>query len=275
MRLLRALGLDLWPDVADFLDALYPRACRLCGAATADGFACAAHGLPLAPAGPRCGRCAGALPPALPDGERCSACRIAAPGFARVIALADYRRDRAAAAWVLAFKHGARRDLAEPLAAALAARCVAVIGRGGFAGDVLAPVPLHRLRRFERGYDQADLLARALAERLDVRCVRALARVRYTPAQGSPGAVSRTANVRAAFRSRALRRRRIAGRRVWLVDDVVTSGATASECARILTRAGAREVGVLCIARAGARGTGHDVVLEPDRDFDAPPDGEA
>jgi predicted amidophosphoribosyltransferase len=68
---------------------------------------------------------------------------------------------------------------------------------------------------------------------LDVRCVRALARVRYTPAQGSPGAVSRTDNVRAAFRSSSASPSPHRRSRVWLVDDVVTSGATASECARI------------------------------------------
>jgi len=83
--------------------------------------------------------------------------------------------------------------------------------------------------------------------------VRALRRVRATPVQGAIGTVSRSANVRAAFataRGPLARLGRIAGAEVWLVDDVVTSGSTAAECARILRRLGAAHVGVLCVARA-------------------------
>jgi ComF family protein len=246
-RLARALG-ALGDELECFFDAVFPRACRLCGAPAEDGFACTRHALPDAPHGPRCGRCASALPPSIPDGERCAECRIAAPSFSRVLALADYRRDASVQPWILAFKHGGRRDLAPPLASALAARCAASGALGARAS--LVPVPLHPLRRFERGYDQADLLARELAERLELPCVRALSRTRATPPQGTPGAVSRAANVRGAFAAR-WNRRRIAGRSIWLVDDVLTSGATASECARVLKRGGAVDVGVLCIARAG------------------------
>lgn len=117
---------------------------------------------------------------------------------------------------------------------------------------VLVPVPLHFVRRIERGYDQAWLLARACAEESGLSALRVLRRVRATPVQGALGTSSRAANVRGAFApslESRWRARRIAGADVWLVDDVVTSGSTAGECARILRRLGARSVSVLCVAR--------------------------
>jgi ComF family protein len=120
-------------------------------------------------------------------------------------------------------------------------------------GALLVPVPLHPWRRIERGYDQARLLAVAVGAHARVPMARALARARATSVQGSAGAVSRDANVRDAFRGsiwppRAARR--VAGASVWLVDDVVTSGATLRECARVLRRLGAAEVSALALARA-------------------------
>jgi ComF family protein len=231
---------------AELLDALWPRACFLCGAAAEDGLACAEHALPVAPAGPRCGRCARRLSDALPDGVSCAACRRTGPGFRACVALGDYRGDDGLRAFVLALKHGGRRDLADPLASRLAARLPARP-----VGAVLVPVPLHPSRRLLRGYDQAWLLARALAGYVDRPVAEALRRARATPPQGAPGSVSRAANVRRAFVARRGAARAVAGRAVWLVDDVVTSGATAAECARVLRRAGARVVSVLCLARAG------------------------
>jgi ComF family protein len=239
--------------LADCVLALYPSACRLCGARAEDGLACVEHHLPEAPAGARCERCAAALPRALPDGERCAACRRAPPGFARCVALADYRRQPGVQAWVLALKHGGRADLGPGLGALLARRLRALGDAGPRAGDVVVPVPQHPLRRLERGHDQARALARGLAAALDLERVDALVRSRATPPQGAPGAVSRAANVHGAFACRSRAARRLAGRAVWLVDDVVTSGSTASECARVLRRAGAGPVAVVCLARAGAR----------------------
>ncbi len=117
---------------------------------------------------------------------------------------------------------------------------------------VLVPVPLHFVRRIERGYDQAWLLARACGEEAGLPALRVLRRVRATPVQGALGTSSRAANVRGAFAPSIESRwnsRRIAGADVWLVDDVLTSGSTAAECARILRRLGARSVSVLCVAR--------------------------
>jgi len=117
---------------------------------------------------------------------------------------------------------------------------------------VLVPVPLHIARRIERGYDQSALLAEACAAEAGIPAIHALRRTRATTVQGALGTTSRAANVRGAFAPSFAARwhaRRIAGADVWLVDDVLTSGSTASECARILRRLGARSVSVLCVAR--------------------------
>lgn len=247
------------------MDELLPPLCLLCGAPSASG-TCPEHALPERPAAPRCGRCDGPLPPALPDGARCRGCRAGELGLARVLALGDYRADDPLRELILAFKHGGRRELAQPLGALLAARWSAAASNGPARTrqgpplpPLLVPVPLHSLRRLERGYDQAWLLSRCAGDALGLPAVRLLARRRYTPAQGSALARSRAANVAGAFAVRPRCARSLLpgldGRRVWLVDDVVTSGATLAECARELRRAGAARVGALVLAHAGRLGT--------------------
>jgi ComF family protein len=238
----------------DVLDALYPRVCALCGAGIDDGVACDSHRLPSEPVGARCRICAAPLPRALEHAERCAACRLDSPGFARLIAIADYRAQVEVREWLLALKHGGRADLAEPLGRALARRWARCVEPGEIARAVLVPVPLHRVRRFERGYDQALLLARSISRASGAQVVRALARNRATSVQGSAGAVSRAANVHGAFErarwTRGVERSLADASCAWLVDDVVTSGSTVRECARVLRRCGAREVAVLAVARA-------------------------
>lgn len=232
----------------DLLESVFPSSCPVCArAAPDDGLGCDEHRLPIALAGPRCGRCAARLSDALPDGERCAECRSRAPAYSGVLALCDYRESAAAREWILALKYGRRPDLSNTLGRALGAR-VAGHMRGD---DRIVPVPLHFLRRIERGYDQALLLAREASRVTGMRTVRALARSRFTSVQGALGAPSRTANVHGAFRVRRTCARAVHGANVWLVDDVVTSGATADECARALLRARARSVRVLAVARAG------------------------
>jgi ComF family protein len=115
------------------------------------------------------------------------------------------------------------------------------------AGAVLVPVPLSRDRERERGFNQAALLAERLARGLGAPFrVRWLARTRATAPQTELDAAARRANVRGAFVASTA----AAGADVVLVDDVLTTGATASECARALRAAGARAVGVLTVARA-------------------------
>jgi predicted amidophosphoribosyltransferase len=129
---------------------------------------------------------------------------------------------------------------------------------------LVVPIPLHPLRRFERGYDQAAALAAVVARECALPLARPLRRVRWTEPQGSPACASRTANVSGVFAVKPLRGRLLRGRFVWLIDDVLTSGATASECARILRRGGAAGVGVLVAARATGRGGRGPAAADPE-----------
>jgi len=113
--------------------------------------------------------------------------------------------------------------------------------------DMVVPVPLHWRRRRQRGFNQAEALARALG--LPWR--NALRRTRRTPSQTDLPAAQRHANVRNAF---ALRRRAsVSGRSILLTDDVATTGATLEACATVLRAAGAREVRALTVARVASR----------------------
>jgi ComF family protein len=143
-------------------------------------------------------------------------------------------------------KYHARRRvaarLAEELAADPAARAVLQ------PGVLLVPVPLHPRRREERGFNQAELLAAELARRAGVDvAVGALVRRRDTSPQTGLSAAARRSNVAGAFVVR--RQSRVAGRAVVVVDDVMTTGATARACARALREAGVAEVRVLTAAR--------------------------
>lgn len=142
---------------------------------------------------------------------------------------------------VRAFKFGGARRLATLFAPALAE---AVCERG-WPLDAVCSVPLHPRRQRERGFNQSEVLARALARELELPCRPLLTRTRATRQQARLGRAERFANVRGAFASSSLK-----GERVLLVDDVVTSGATTGACREALLAAGAREVKVAAIARA-------------------------
>jgi len=238
------------------MQALYPALCPLCGAPSDSNCAlggCSLHRLPEPSArapGPRCDRCAQALPPMLPHGTRCAACRRRPPRTARVVALDDYRSNAALRDWILAFKHRRRKDLGEPLGRALAARLLDELGQAP-RGALLVPVPLHPLRRLQRGYDQARELSRAAAPLLGAESRACLVRSRWTAPQGAPESPRRRANVHGAFALRRGQALDLRGVPVWLVDDVLTSGATLDACAQVLAARGARRIGVLCLARAG------------------------
>jgi predicted amidophosphoribosyltransferase len=150
--------------------------------------------------------------------------------------------------WVLALKHGERPDLARPLGWHLAQR---VRAWSLPAGTRVTSVPLHPARRLERGYDQAALLGRALAETLGLRYERALSRSRATLPQGSPSSPGRRDNVRGAFVAKP---RRAVGGSTWiLVDDVGTSLATAREAAWALGAPESSRVYLALVARAELR----------------------
>jgi ComF family protein len=178
------------------------------------------------------------------EGAACGACLARPPAFDRARAVFDYETGRDL---ILPFKHADRVDLAPAFA-----RWAAQAGRTLLdAADVIVPVPLHRWRLLQRRYNQAALIAQALG-RLSRKPVDAtgLVRTRQTPSQGlmvSPRA--RRRNVLNAFAVLPRAEARLRGRRVLLIDDVFTTGATVEACARVLRRAGAASVDVLTLAR--------------------------
>ena len=116
------------------------------------------------------------------------------------------------------------------------------------SAEAIQPVPLHWLRRLRRGYDQAGIIARRIARRLELPLSDNLIRVRNTRPQVHLTRSQRLDNVRRAFS--ASRPRAVEGRHILLVDDVTTTGATASEAARALLAAGATRVSLAVLAKA-------------------------
>ena len=114
--------------------------------------------------------------------------------------------------------------------------------------DLVVPVPLHPARLRERGFNQAELLAKILAQKINIPLGCALERIRYTTTQTAFDRVERMENLRGAFRLR--KKIGVRGLHVLLVDDILTTGSTLSECARVLREAGARSVYAVTAARA-------------------------
>jgi ComF family protein len=117
--------------------------------------------------------------------------------------------------------------------------------------EALAPIPLHWRRRWSRGYDQAEELAGALARRMGVPMIRALRRRKATPHLVGLSASERRLVLRTGFDAQS--RRGGLPRSVWLVDDILTTGATCRAAAACLRGHGVKEVGVIVIAKAGTR----------------------
>ena len=190
---------------------------------------------------PRCGapfRHAIAL-----DGDgSCGECAATDSGFDAAYAFGPF--DAELRELIHLFKYGRVEALAKPLGRMLS---LAIPSGGNF--DVIVPMPLHWRRRWSRGFNQAALLARELAAATGVPLARAVRRSRSTEAQARLSRTARHANVRDAFV--VPRPASVAGKRVLLVDDVMTTGATLSACARAMKRGGASHVAAITLARAG------------------------
>ncbi len=177
------------------------------------------------------------------DSPLCGRCRETPPTFAYARAAARYGETVREA--LHAFKFGGRRALATPLGDLLAETGPLLPVQ---AVDLLVPVPLHRRRERERGFNQSWLLARRLASCWQVQALPdVLARNRATLPQTEVGAAERHRNVRGAFR--VSRPDAVRDRHVLLVDDIMTTGATVGECAALLGAGGAATVGVVTVAR--------------------------
>ncbi len=195
-------------------------------------------------AAPFCHRCG--LPFAYDTGPGavCAACASASPPFDR--ARAAVRYGDTARRLVGGFKYGDRTHLAPALAKLLLRPGAALLEDA----DLLVPVPLHPRRLIARRFNQSAMLARALSMLCRVAVsTDALTRHRATPAQAGLGREGRARNVAGAFRVPSRQRAGIAGRHIVLIDDVLTTGATANACARALRRADAERIDVLTLAR--------------------------
>jgi ComF family protein len=236
-----------WRALGSVLDLLLPPRCLACGTAVeAQGGLCPRCWRGLTFLGPPwCRICGYPLPHALPEEPLCGRCAGGPPAYAR--ARAALRYDDGSRRLILAFKHADRTDVARPFGRWLAQAGAELLADA----DLVAPVPLHRWRLLRRGYNQAAVLARAVARESALALVPdLLQRVRATASQQGLSGAARHENVTsAAFRVPRRHRGRLGGRRILLIDDVLTTGATATACARVLQRAGAEAVDVLTLAR--------------------------
>ena len=177
---------------------------------------------------------------------RCALCRAGLRGFDAAYCFGAY--EGVLRELIHLYKYGRIKTLARPLGDLLAA----AFPRDQ-AFDAVAPVPLHWRRQWQRGFNQSELLARAIARRTGIPVVHALRRSQATLTQAGLSNTNRRKNVAAAFRCSGAGLRACTGQRVLLIDDVMTTGSTAAACALALKRAGAKKVALLTVARVDRR----------------------
>jgi ComF family protein len=228
---------------------IFPSSCRLCAALLdrpGERVICRDCLERLSPRrGPACPVC-GRFFEGEAEAHLCRRCLADRPAFAVHRSCAAYGGPLKDV--ILLFKYRRYAPLAVPLAR------FAEDALGGEAAlwdgaDGLVPVPLHRARRRERGFNQSRLLARELGRRRGIAVLRgALVKIRQAPPQAGLRAADREKNVVGAYAVK--RREKVRGRVLVLVDDVATTGATLRECARVLVEAGAKEVRAVTLAQA-------------------------
>ena len=200
---------------------------------------------------PKCVLCSRILTES--ETDLCHSCRADTPDYSpeniKIPYLAQYRAlwyyEGTVRSSLLRFKFRNARSYAQVYGRLIAMR----IMQNGDSFDALTWAPISRLRKWRRGYDQMELVAQATGKELGIAPVRTLKKVRHNPPQsGLRDASARRANVLGVYQP--YRPEQFVGKRVLLLDDVITTGATASECARVLLTAGAQEVSCFAVAAA-------------------------
>jgi ComF family protein len=193
-----------------------------------------------------CPRCGAVLPEEFHPAERCPACKDFSLKFDAVFPLGVY--DGPLRDLVLQTKRLSAEHMSLAVGRLLALRLGEKLT--GFRPDAVLPIPMHWAKRLFRGVNSSEILAECLGKKLGVPVVRTLVRCRYTNPQKDLLPRERFRNVRGAFRLRRSDRHRWQNSRLLLVDDILTTGATCSEAARMLKQSGAAAVAVAVVARA-------------------------
>jgi len=234
------------------LDTLFPPRCCACPAFCAERF-CPRHAptaIALTP--PYCRVCAEPFDPLARHDALCRTCREAKHSFD--VARSAWIYDGAPREAIHRFKYGGKSALAARLAPAMGDLLLhdeTLREHGAF--DCLVPVPLHPRRQRKRGYNQSELLARALSRQVEIPTRTLLERTRATRPQVGLNLKARGENVRGAFSLDSRFAGDVRGLKILLVDDVFTTGSTLRECAAVLKRAGAGSVCALTLARQISR----------------------
>jgi ComF family protein len=225
----------------------YPPVCAICSAAIARTEylcrSCEGKAQRIVP--PFCAKCSEPFAGAMDTEFTCANCGHRKVWFEA--AVAAYRSRGIVRVLILQFKYNRQLHLRHPIGRWLleAMHDPRLQGR---KFDLIIPVPLHSARLRERGFNQAHFLARILSEEIDAPLSAALQRVRYTRTQTAFDRTERMENLRDAFRLR--KKVSVRDLQVLLVDDILTTGSTLNECARVLREAGARSVHAVTVARA-------------------------
>jgi ComF family protein len=174
----------------------------------------------------------------------CGLCRRGALGFDAAYSFGFY--EESLRELIHLFKYSRIQTLSKPLG-----RLLAIALPRDEAFDVVVPMPLHWRKRWQRGFNQSELLSQEIGRRANIPVKNEMRRVRFTAVQAGLTRSKRRLNVSGAFRAK--RRNSLAGKRVLLVDDVMTTGASAAACARALKMAGAKHITLLTLARVDRR----------------------
>jgi len=236
------------PKVAQAVTSLfYPATCVVCSANIDRAQYLCGDCQERAPrvVAPFCAKCSEPFPGAITQAFSCANCEHRTLHFD--CAVAAYRSRGLVRNVLHQFKYGGQRHLRHPVAKWLRESLQDPRLRGRHF-DVIIPVPLHPARERERGFNQAALLAESLAAFAAIPARPALERIRYTTTQTAYDRAERMENLHGAFRLR--KKQDVRGLHVLLIDDVLTTGSTLSECARILRAAGAVAVHAATAARA-------------------------